>query len=222
MRQLKHYFLLPAAACLVAFGPLYARADNFTFDFAGPGVSGTVSLTYGTATDAKYGHAYEITGITGAVSDANIGISNALITGLEPVNYATPEPTNLLAPHDFSRFAIGAGLPEQSNGVATFDNLYWPGGSPQTGSDYPFSGGFLDVYGLLFDIGNGQVVNLWSNGVTPGSNSPNYGIAISTSAQSLDYIGAAAWHPHPSRARSSCSALLGLAWKRFSASRASA
>jgi hypothetical protein len=105
-----------------------------------------------------------------------------------PVNHATPEPGNLLAPHDFSRFAVATGLPPQNNGFSTYDNLYWPGGSPQTATDYPPHGGFLDIYGLMFDIGGGRVVNFWSNGADP-SGLVDYGASVVTSNMALDYVG---------------------------------
>ncbi len=54
--------------------------------------------------------------------------------------------------------------PAANNGFLTYDNLFWPGGSPPTATDYPIGGGFLDIYGLLFDIGDGRVVNFWNNG----------------------------------------------------------
>ena len=57
------------------------------------------------------------------------------------------------------------GLPAPNNGFLSYDNLFYPGGSPQTASDYPFRGGCLDIYGLMFSIGGGRVVNtFWSNG----------------------------------------------------------
>ncbi|MBV9157109.1 MAG: PEP-CTERM sorting domain-containing protein, partial [Acidobacteriaceae bacterium] len=146
-----------------------------------------VDLTYGTATDAKYHQAFEITGISGFFSDSNNGLNivNASIGPLEAIKHDKPDSTNLLAPHDFSRFAV-AGL---GHGSLTYDNLYYPGGSPQTASDYPLHGGFLDIYGLMFDIGGGRVVDLWSNG-DPGSTGlgPIYGVAVATHAGALDYV----------------------------------
>ena len=88
---------------------------------------------------------------------------------LEPRNFATPEPGNLLAPNSFSRFAVAMGLPAVNNGFLTYDNLFWPSGSPPTASDYPIGGGFLDIFGLLFDIGGDRVVNFWSNGDSPAA-----------------------------------------------------
>lgn len=163
-----------------------ANADTFQFTFAGPGVSGTVALMYGAATDSKYPQAFEVTGISGTFSDTALGIFNAPITGLQPINHATPTPTNLLAPSDFSRFAVASGT---SHGSLSYDNLFYPGGSPQIATNYPFHGGFVDFYGLLFDIGKGRVVDLWSNGVLPGNAFVDYGVAVTTSATSLDYVG---------------------------------
>lgn len=186
--------LLMAAGTLLAVGiamPGSAGAQNsFGFSFNGPGVGGTLTLNYGPATDAKYPGAFEITSVGGTFFDTNNGlnITNAPAGSLVAVTHDTPEPTNVLAPHDFSRFAVASGLPAQSNGFATYDNLFWPGGSPQTASDYPFHGGFLDIYGLMFNAGNGRVVNIWSNGFGP-TGTLDYGFSISTAATSLDYVG---------------------------------
>lgn len=183
---MRHTLFYSAAALLLACLPARAKADIFQFSFGGTGVSGTVALTYGTATDAKYPQAFKVTGVSGTFSDTTVGIMNAPITGLEAINRAMPEPTNLLAPNDFSRFAVASGT---DHGSLAYDNLFYPGGSPQTATDYPFHGGFVDIYGLLFDIGGGRVVNFWSNGVLPGTAFVDYGVAVATSATSLDYVG---------------------------------
>jgi hypothetical protein len=172
-----------------------ARAAPFDFGFNGPGVSGSIELTYSATTDSRYSSAFLVTGISGTFSDSNIGISNAPIGMLEPRNFATPEPGNLLAPNSFSRFAVAAGLPVQNNGFLTYDNLFWPGGSLPTATDYPLHGGFLDIYGLLFDIGGGRVVNFWSNGDL--GSGVDYGVAVATSARSLDYVGGGVMVPEP-------------------------
>ena len=180
--------VLVSALLLMTWLTCTANASTFDFSFVGPGVSGTVQLTYGTSTDLYYPNAYEVTGISGTFSDSNNGLNivNAPILSLVPINYATPEPGNLLAPHDFSKFDVANGL---EHGSLSFDNLYWPDGSPQTASDYPLYGGFLDIYGLLFDIGNGMVVNVWSNGTPDGSgDGPIYGVAVATSETALDYV----------------------------------
>ncbi len=126
---------------------------------------------------------------------------NAAIGPLVPINPAIPDPTNLLAPDDFSRFAVTSGLPVENNGFLTYDNLYYPGGSPQTASDYPAQGGFLDIYGLLFDIGGGRVVDLWSNGTFSPATAAgpiDYGVAVATADTSLDYVsGGVSVSPEP-------------------------
>jgi hypothetical protein len=167
-----------------------AAAATADIQFNGPGVSGTLVLTYGASTDAKYPSAYEVTGINGTFSDSNNGLNivNAPIGPLEPIKHDIPEPTNLLAPNDFTRFAVATGLSPQNNGFLTYDNLFWPGGSPQTASDYPVHGGFLDIYGLMFDIGGGKVVDFWSNGIS-GPGADYYGVAVATSAKAFDYAG---------------------------------
>lgn len=186
------------------------RASVFSFDFSGPGVSGSLVLTYGAATDAKYPKAYELTGISGVFSDFNNGlhIANAPLGPLVPVTHDTPEPTNLLAPHDFSRFAVASGLPSQNSGFLTYDNLYYAAGSPQTASDYPPHGGFLDIYGLMFDIGGGKVVDFWSNGAANGGN-VDYGVAVATSSSALDYLGGLSI-PEPGSFWLLCGGLFGL------------
>jgi PEP-CTERM motif-containing protein len=186
--------LRPVAAVLAMLAtgitmPTSARAQSYQFYFNGPGLGGTLMLTYGAATDAKYPGAYEVTGVSGTFSDMNngLGISNAPVGSLVAVNHATPDATNLLAPNDFSRFAVASGLPAQSNGFATYDNLFWPGGSPQTATDYPPHGGFLDIYGLLLNIGNDRVLNIWSNGAGPNGIA-DYGASVSTADQALDRL----------------------------------
>jgi hypothetical protein len=115
-----------------------------------------------------------------------------------PITRDAPEPTNLLAPDDFSKFAVATGLPAQNNGTLSYDNLYYPDGSPQSASDYPFHGGFLDIYGLMFNIDGGRVVNFWSNGDFSGNGPIDYGVAVATSDTALDYVGGVAVVPEPS------------------------
>jgi len=158
-------------------------------------------LTYGPASDQKYSNALEVTGISGTFSDMNNGLNiiNAAVGPLQPVKHDTPKSGNLLAPADFSRFPVAAGLAPENNGFLTYDNLFWPGGSPPTASDYPLHGGVLDIYGLMFDIGGGRVVNLWSNGDFIGSGvGPIYGVAVASSASALDYVGGVILTPEPS------------------------
>ncbi len=170
-----------------------AHAAAITLKVAGPGVGATIDLLYGPSTDAKYPQAFEITGISGTFSDSNNGLNivNASITSLVAITHSTPEPGNLLAPNDFSRFAVATGLDPVSNGFLTYDNLLYPGGSPQTASDYPGAGGLFDIYGLMFTLSNGKVVDLWSNGsFVPNDPGPfDYGVAVADANQAYDYLG---------------------------------
>ena len=185
---------LGTAVTILAAGvavPGMAQAQAYNFSFAGPGVGGTLMLTYGAATDSKYPGGYEVTGISGNFSDTNNGLNlnNVMVGSLVPINHATPaDPGNYLAPHDFSTFAVASGLPAGDGGVATFDNLFWPMGAPATCVGFPGVGGLFDTYGLMFGIGNGQYVNVWSNGV--GNNGAvDYGAMVSTAAMNQDYVG---------------------------------
>ncbi|MBS0640540.1 MAG: PEP-CTERM sorting domain-containing protein [Acetobacteraceae bacterium] len=178
------------AAVVVAFGLMTATAGQApaataNLEFTGPGVSGSVVITYGAATDGTYSDALKVTGITGTFTDTNVPLSliNVPIVGLVPISPTAPEPTNLKAPSDFSKFGVASGF---THDALSYDNLYWPGGSPQTATDYPGAGGLLDIYGLLFDIGGGMVVNLWSNGDFGGG--ADYGVAVATAREGLNYV----------------------------------
>jgi hypothetical protein len=186
---------------LLAFSLVHnANAATVVLGFVGPGVNATLQLTYGPASDQKYSSALQVVGISGTFTDTNNGLNivDAPITSLIAVTQDSPEPTNLLAPKNFSRFAVATGLSAQSGGFLTYDNLVWPNGSPQTATDYPLHGGILDIYGLMFGIGGGRVVDIWSNGTPSGSGAgPIYGVAVATSQTALDYVGGVSAAPEP-------------------------
>jgi len=178
---------------------LPANAGTFIFDFDGSGVSGSVTLTY--APNPKAGGplgsspnifdpigSFVVTGATGSFTDTNLGIST-IITGVVASNPDDPEPDNLLAPASFGHYIVAHGVPGPG-GVApgfSYDDLFYPAGSPQTASDYPFHGGFFDIYGLVFTTSGGVAVNFWSNGDFGGG--PIYGAGVTDGTDVLDYVG---------------------------------
>lgn len=178
-----------AVALLVMAFPFYAVAIPIGFTINGPGVSGTITLTYSSGTDSRYPQAYQVTGAYGTFTDSNIGLINAAIQGVVGLNRTSPEATNLLAPNDFSAYGVASGLPPENMGNIHYDNLFWPTGSPQTATDYPFFGGLFDIYGVLLDLGDGRALNLWSNGVLPRTSFVDYGVAVFTHEEALDYTG---------------------------------
>jgi hypothetical protein len=210
--------LLPAVAFVVATSFVsQARAAVATFGFSGGGVSGSVILTYGP--DAVVGDpagAYVITNAAGTFSDLNIGIANAAITGVVPSAPASPEPTNLLAPKSFGFYPITNGVPAPGGAPApgfSYDDLFYPGGSPQTASDYPFHGGFLDIYGAVFTIAGNQAVNLWSDG--DDGTGLTYGVGVTDGTNVLDYVYSGVAVPEPGSFGVFGVGLLGaLAWRR--------
>ncbi len=179
---MKKTTVVSTAITLAASFPMLANASTLTLDFNGPGVSSRIELTYGTVTDARYPQGFEATGISGTYSDSNNGLSivNAPIESLVPVTREAPDAGDLLAPSNFSRFAVATGLPAFTNGFITYDNLVYPGGSPQTG-------GPLDAYGLLFNIGGGRVVTLWPNGGVSVTGTGDYSVVVATRDTFLSY-----------------------------------
>lgn len=102
-----------------------------------------------------------------------LGFYNVAITGVLARNFATPfdvadgtwQPGDVPFPASFSQLAT-ANAPPIDHGVTTYTELFYAGGSPQTCWDCPFAGGFLDPYGVMFTLGNGDVVDLFSFGDT--------------------------------------------------------
>ena len=199
--------LFMAAACLAVASLDVAHAGTFAFSISGSDISGDIVLTYdvnpntgvlpGTSPNPvdPIG-SFIITGISGTFADATIGL-NTTITGIVPSNPANPEPKNLLAPASFGFFTVANGVPgpEAVAPGFSYDNLFYPGGSPQAASDYEYHGGYFDIYGLVFHTASGKSVNLWSNGDFGGG--PTYGVGITDGTDVLDYKGGLAVVPEP-------------------------
>lgn len=188
-----------------------AQAQQASYSLSGSGISGSISLAYspnpntgtlGTSPNTvdPVG-SYVVTGISGTFSDSNIGLTDAAITGIVPSNPGSPTADNLLAPHSFGFYNVANGVvgPDSTAPGFSYDNLFYPAGSPQTASSYPFSGGVLDIYGIVFTLSGGDSVNLWSNGNVPGAGL-NYGVGVTDGINVLDYESPVAMRavPEPS------------------------
>ena len=107
-----------AAAILAT--PVAANADTFAFSFNGGGMSGSGIIAVSPVPVSSVPGAFQITGITGTFSDANLGLSNAAITGVQ----TTSLPSNINTDGTF----IPPG--SQADGFPfSFDNLFFPGGN---------------------------------------------------------------------------------------------
>lgn len=158
----------------LASGP-QSRASVIPFGFSGAGVSGSGLLTI--APDPQAGDpagAYRITDASGTFSDSNIGISNAMITGLVALDPVNP-PRGAPVPESMSLYTVMN--PPGKDTAISYDNLFYPGGSPITCPDYPFAGGFLDVYGAMFTLDNSDILDFWSDGEGPGM-PLSYGVGV--------------------------------------------
>jgi hypothetical protein len=162
-----------------------AKADSYTFSFSGGGLSASGVIDVSSATVPGVPGAYQITGISGIFSDSNLGISNAMITGLQ----TTALPTVINSDGTF----IPPGQAADGSGFSN-DNLFYPGGnSPAVcppdptdpNGEYFFSGGLLDIYGLLFNVEGGYDVDVWSNGVLPQGLGLSYGAGDSLDGKPL-------------------------------------
>jgi hypothetical protein len=175
----------------------HAEAQTYHLTFGGDGnVSGSVTITVGP--DPHAGSAFGtsanliasgpgyvgiadplsaslITGVDpgGVFTDVALGITNEAITGILANNYAPHFAPDQTIPYSFSYYTA-------LDPVVSYDNLFYTNGSsPQTCTVPPPGnyGGFLDNYGVMFTLANGDVVDLYSNGdiqavgnppVTPG------------------------------------------------------
>jgi len=143
------HFALSALVALTAFAPV-TLADQYTFSFHGGGISTSGTLTVAGTAIPGYD---AITDISGTFTDTTAGISGA-ITGLyQPISYTAPP----------------GGSPVSTPAGISYDDTFYPGAdSPHNCSDYPFYGGYFDVYGVAFNVTGGFVGALWSDGVIPG------------------------------------------------------
>ncbi|MGH7210102.1 MAG: hypothetical protein ACREF1_01380, partial [Acetobacteraceae bacterium] len=169
---------LLAASALVAalaFGQ-QAHAGQIGFTFGGSGVSGSGVLTFDPTDPDAISGGFPITNISGTFSDSNtaVPILNASITGVEALTIGIPQGP----PYPNSLSLLPVTNPTPPDVAVSYDNLFYPDGSPITCGGYPFSGGFLDVFGVMFELNNGDLVDLFSNGDVPSLGSLIYGAVV--------------------------------------------
>jgi len=206
---------LGALMAAMAFGP-QASADVVAFGFSGGGLNGNGLLTVapdvapldpnsscGTPSNnpcrTDPPGAYAITGITGSFSDSALGIFDAAITGLVPISPANERDPSFdpLVPSSLS-FIDYTNEPTPGDALS-YNNLFFPDGSP-IDCDFPFSGTFLDVFGMAFTIAGGDSVVVWGDGDMFGPGTTTYGVAVTDGINELAYqfAGVDAAVPEPS------------------------
>lgn len=166
------------------------------------------------------------------IAGASGNFNGVAITGVKPLDQGESAPGEVL-PASFSWIYTLTGT---TAGANSYDNLFYAAGSPLVcppvsaggGVGYPFSGGFLDIYGLMFELSDGGFVGLWSDGVLPGG--LTYGLDVfvpnadgSVALQSSQFSGVYAAVPEPRFMWLFGAALLGFfMWRRFVEARKSA
>jgi len=163
MLFLKRWSLLALCAGLglLTSGQL-AAAGTCSFSLSGQGITASGRFHFVEKTVTGYdGPIWQLSGIDGTFADSVSQVSG-VISGLVPGSdyTALPSRTN----HD-SFPASGKPYPP-----ASYDNILFPRGDSPVDClpFYVYTGGPIDMYGILFsvDVGNGQtwLVNVWSNG----------------------------------------------------------
>lgn len=216
----------------------YAGAGTVRINFGGAAGSGYADLTLAPDPDASSSYDPNVSNATPTLSqwdpvgaqhitNASGSFNGSAIKGVLATNSGTPPPLPS-PPGGFENLPKSFSWLTSSAGQNSYDNLFYLDGSPLVcppGSPpYPFFGGFLDIFGVMFALDNGDVVGLWSDGVTvPDAFGPGwpggltFGLAVYTPAvgggydqASSQFAGASAAIPEPGILWLLGAALLGL------------
>ena len=200
----KYWGALAFAATLGLAAQADATVVRFSVSGDGYSAAGLMTVTPNTAPPASDGRtdppgSYAITGISGTFSDAADGISNAAITGLIATNPGAERgPFDPLVPASLSWVDYAPA----TQGAFSYDNLFFPAGSPVDCTDFQVTGTFLDDLGTAFTVDGGYLVNLWGDGDLLGPGTTAYGVKVVQGANllstSFSGLSGAAVVPEPS------------------------
>lgn len=180
--KIKGLFAGAVAATMVVATQSHATAVGFWAGGSGIVVSGPITYE----ADPVVGdpaNAFAITDVGGGFSDSNVGLGPVRITGVEAISPLDP-PQGAPFPNSFSYYTVTNPTPPDT--AISYDNLFYPdGASPDVCPGYPLFGGFLDIYGVIFTLSNGDSVDLYSNGGIPGVVPISYGAVIIDSTDTV-------------------------------------
>ena len=224
---MRKYGILAAAQLIGALTVVsHAQAYQFTLGGEGMTASGWFNVGPDPYTGAAFGtglipqgpgyvgladplNAQTITGAGGTFTDTNIGLNNAKITGVVAANYLPHFEMDPALPYSFSWYDGTTWAPlvpggplfptGPSSSLLSYDSLFYAGAAAPVTCTGVGAGGFLDNYGMLMTLDNGDVVDIWSDG---GSGNMIYGAAVASPTEILDYQdpypGNPAWGGGPS------------------------
>lgn len=197
-----------AAAQLIGALTVVSHAQAYQFTLGGDGMTASGWFTVGPDphTGASFGTGYNaqgpgyvgladplnaqtITGAGGTFTDTNFSLNiSAKITGVVAANYLPHFEKDPALPYSFSWYdgtTWNSGFPTgPASTLLSYDSLFYAGAAaPVTCTGVP-AGEFLDNYGMLLTLDNGDVVDIWSDG---GSGNMIYGAAVASSTEILDY-----------------------------------
>jgi hypothetical protein len=141
-------------------------------------------------------NAQSIVQVGGTFSDTNFGLNivNAKITGIVANNYLPHFAPDPALPYSFSWYdgttwaPVFPGSPlfptGPSSTLLSYDNLFYAGAAAPVTCTGVSAGGYLDNYGMLVTLDNGDVVDIWSDG---GAGNTIYGAAVANPGGILDY-----------------------------------